>query len=92
MATRSSPSSNARRRSSVDASGAAGCEPAAGFCGEGYTDAGEPSFVSAAEQPLSTLSADADTASYANLRRSPRANRPHPPSAAQRRLRWRRCC
>ena len=67
--TRSSPSSNARRRSSVDASGAAGCEPAAGFCGEGYTDAGEPSFVSAAEQPLSTLSADADTASYANLRR-----------------------
>lgn len=52
-----------------DASGAAGCEPAAGFCGEGYTDAGEPDFVSAAEQPLSTLSADADTASYANLRR-----------------------
>ncbi|WP_303150098.1 vWA domain-containing protein [Adlercreutzia equolifaciens] len=53
----------------LDASGAAGCEPAAGFCGEGYTDAGEPDFVSAAEQPLSTLSADADTASYANLRR-----------------------
>lgn len=54
---------------SAGAVGAAGCEPAAGFCGEGYTDAGEPSFVSAAEQPLSTLSADADTASYANLRR-----------------------
>ena len=42
---------------------------APGCYGEGYTDAGEPSFVSAAEQPLSTLSADADTASYANLRR-----------------------
>ena len=54
---------------SANAAGAAGCEPAAGFCGEGYTDAGEPSFVSAAEQPLSALSADADTASYANLRR-----------------------
>lgn len=54
---------------SANAAGAAGCEPAAGFCGEGYTDAGEPDFVSAAEQPLSTLSADADTASYANLRR-----------------------
>lgn len=54
---------------SADAPGAAGCELASGFCGEGYTDAGEPSFVNAAEQPLSTLSADADTASYANLRR-----------------------
>lgn len=51
----------------ADAAAAAGCEPAPGFYGEGYTDAGDPSFVSAAEQPLSTLSADADTASYANL-------------------------
>lgn len=54
---------------SANAAGVDGCAPAAGFCGEGYTDAGEPDFVSAAEQPLSTLSADADTASYANLRR-----------------------
>ena len=54
---------------SVDAAGADGCAPAPGCYGEGYTDAGEPDFVSAAEQPLSTLSADADTASYANLRR-----------------------
>ena len=54
---------------SVDAAGADGCAPAPGCYGEGYTDAGEPGFVSAAEQPLSTLSADADTASYANLRR-----------------------
>lgn len=46
-----------------------GCAPAPGCYGEGYTDAGEPDFVSAVEQPLSTLSADADTASYANLRR-----------------------
>ena len=52
---------------SADAAGMAGCAP--GCYGEGYTDAGEPGFVSAAEQPLSTLSADADTASYANLRR-----------------------
>lgn len=52
-----------------DASGADGCALAPGCYGEGYTDAGEPDFVSAAEQPLSTLSADADTASYANLRR-----------------------
>lgn len=51
------------------AAGTAGCAPAPGCYGEGYTDAGEPDFVSAAEQPLSTLSADADTASYANLRR-----------------------
>lgn len=51
------------------AAGTAGCAPAPGCYGEGYTDAGEPTFVSAAEQPLSTLSADADTASYANLRR-----------------------
>lgn len=51
------------------AAGTAGCAPAPGCYGEGYTDAGEPAFVSAAEQPLSTLSADADTASYANLRR-----------------------
>lgn len=49
--------------------GVDGCAPAPGCYGEGYTDAGEPDFVSAAEQPLSTLSADADTASYANLRR-----------------------
>lgn len=49
--------------------GTAGCASAPGCYGEGYTDAGEPDFVSAAEQPLSTLSADADTASYANLRR-----------------------
>lgn len=54
---------------SADAAGADGCAPAPGCYGEGYTDAGEPDFVSAAEQPLSTLSADADTASYANLRR-----------------------
>lgn len=54
---------------SANAAGVDGCAPAPGCCGEGYTDAGEPSFVSAAEQPLSTLSADADTASYANLRR-----------------------
>lgn len=54
---------------SADAVGVDGCAPAPGCYGEGYTDAGEPSFVSAAEQPLSTLSADADTASYANLRR-----------------------
>lgn len=51
------------------AAGTAGCVPAPGCYGEGYTDAGEPAFVSAAEQPLSTLSVDADTASYANLRR-----------------------
>lgn len=51
------------------AAGTAGCAPAPGCYGEGYTDTGEPAFVSAAEQPLSTLSADADTASYANLRR-----------------------
>ena len=54
---------------SADAVGVDGCAPAPGCYGEGYTDAGEPAFVSAAEQPLSTLSADADTASYANLRR-----------------------
>ena len=54
---------------SADAVGVDGCAPAPGCYGEGYTDAGEPDFVSAAEQPLSTLSADADTASYANLRR-----------------------
>lgn len=54
---------------SANAAGADGCAPAPGCYGEGYTDAGEPDFVSAAEQPLSTLSADADTASYANLRR-----------------------
>ena len=54
---------------SAGAVGVDGCEPAPGFYGEGYTDAGEPAFVSATEQPLSTLSADADTASYANLRR-----------------------
>lgn len=54
---------------SADAAGVDGCAPAPGCYGEGYTDAGEPDFVSAAEQPLSTLSADADTASYANLRR-----------------------
>lgn len=54
---------------SANAAGTAGCAPAPGCYGEGYTDAGEPAFVSAAEQPLSTLSADADTASYANLRR-----------------------
>lgn len=54
---------------SVDAAGVDGCAPAPGCYGEGYTDAGEPDFVSAVEQPLSTLSADADTASYANLRR-----------------------
>lgn len=53
----------------ADAAGADGCASAPGCYGEGYTDAGEPDFVSAAEQPLSTLSADADTASYANLRR-----------------------
>ena len=53
----------------LDAAGVDGCAPAPGCYGEGYTDAGEPDFVSAAEQPLSTLSADADTASYANLRR-----------------------
>ena len=39
------------------------------FYGEGYEDAGEPGFILAAEQPLSTFSADVDTASYANLRR-----------------------
>ena len=54
---------------SAGAAGADGCEPVPGFFGEGYTDAGEPDFMRAAEQPLSTLSADADTASYANLRR-----------------------
>lgn len=54
---------------SANAAGVDGCAPAPGCYGEGYTDAGEPSFVSAVEQPLSTLSADADTASYANLRR-----------------------
>lgn len=54
---------------SANAAGVDGCAPAPGCYGEGYTDAGEPDFVSAAEQPLSTLSADADTASYANLRR-----------------------
>lgn len=54
---------------SANVAGADGCAPAPGCYGEGYTDAGEPDFVSAAEQPLSTLSADADTASYANLRR-----------------------
>lgn len=53
----------------ANAVGVDGCAPAPGCYGEGYTDAGEPDFVSAAEQPLSTLSADADTASYANLRR-----------------------
>ena len=53
----------------ANAAGTAGCAPAPGCYGEGYTDAGEPAFVSAAEQPLSTLSVDADTASYANLRR-----------------------
>lgn len=54
---------------SANAVGVDGCAPAPGCYGEGYTDAGEPDFVSAAEQPLSTLSVDADTASYANLRR-----------------------
>lgn len=54
---------------SANAAGVDGCAPAPGCYGEGYTDAGEPDFVSAVEQPLSTLSADADTASYANLRR-----------------------
>lgn len=53
----------------ANAVGVDGCAPAPGCYGEGYTDAGEPDFVSAAEQPLSTLSVDADTASYANLRR-----------------------
>ena len=53
----------------ANAVGVDGCAPAPGCYGEGYTDTGEPAFVSAAEQPLSTLSADADTASYANLRR-----------------------
>ncbi len=41
--------------------------------GEGYADAGESGFISAAERPLSTFSADVDTASYANLRRLVRA-------------------
>lgn len=37
--------------------------------GEGYLDGGEQPFRSVAEQPLSTFSADVDTASYANVRR-----------------------
>lgn len=57
--------------------GDAGVDGAADGCGticetpygEGYTDAGEPDSVRAEERPLSTFSADVDTASYANLRR-----------------------
>lgn len=59
------------------AAGGAGVDGAADGCSpayeapysEGYTDAGEPDFVRAEERPLSTFSADVDTASYANLRR-----------------------
>lgn len=39
------------------------------FNTEEYASLDEPGFVATAARPLSTLSADADTASYANLRR-----------------------
>ncbi len=44
-------------------------EPLASFNTEEYTAIDEPGFVSTYTRPLSTLAADADTASYANLRR-----------------------
>ncbi len=51
------------------------CAPEPGYeggmppYGEEYTAITENSFVSAAQQPFSTFSADVDTASYSNLRR-----------------------
>lgn len=39
------------------------------YSGEGYAAVDETGFVSTAARPLSTFSADVDTASYANLRR-----------------------
>lgn len=77
--------SSGPRAGSVDADGfsdsmdaMAPSAPAAGSdgwegSGEGYADAGESGFISAAEHPRSTFSADVDTASYANLRRLVRA-------------------
>lgn len=75
----------ARDESAPEASGAtglnagsasAGCPPAPDggappdpYAGEGYANTEEPGFVSTAARPLSTFSADVDTASYANLRR-----------------------
>ncbi|RDB63232.1 VWA domain-containing protein [Gordonibacter sp. 28C] len=60
--------------SSADAS--ASCPPYGGvppyadpYSGEGYAAVDETGFVSTAARPLSTFSADVDTASYANLRR-----------------------
>ena len=57
-------------------SASAGCPPAPDggappdpYAGEGYANTEEPGFVSTAARPLSTFSADVDTASYANLRR-----------------------
>ena len=75
----------ARDESAPEASGAAGlnagsasagCPPAPDggasadpYAGEGYANTEEPGFVSTAARPLSTFSAEVDTASYANLRR-----------------------
>lgn len=75
----------ARDESAPEASGAAGlnagsasagCPPAPDggappdpYAGEGYANTEEPGFMSTAARPLSTFSADVDTASYANLRR-----------------------
>ena len=44
-------------------------QPTGGYNTEEYSSTDEPGFISTHVRPLSTLSADADTASYANLRR-----------------------
>ena len=76
-AARDGSASEAPGAAGTNAGGAsAGCPPgpdgnlpADPYAGEGYARVEETGFVSTAARPLSTFSADVDTASYANLRR-----------------------
>ncbi len=54
-----------------------------GFNTEEYSDIDESGFVSAAARPLSTISADVDTASYANVRRMILDGQAPPPDAVR---------
>lgn len=57
--------------------------PVPDFNTEGYAHTPETGFIRVADQPLSTFSADVDTASYANVRRFLNEGRLPPPDAVR---------